>query len=403
MAKYFLTYLQRIGDDYLRWAYCDDKSGKVESHGHGSFAEAADSAGKMRVVMVIAGTELLLEEASVPIANMNKALKAVPYALEEQLAQDVEASHFAFGARLPDGNIPVAVIALSSISWIRDQSAAVGLKLGEVVPECHALPLEPDNWTIMTNSGHAAIRLDATRGFSCDVEMLPLLLDNVPEVDARDRIWEALHFSCGNDMYELETRTRAVEMRSEVQLFGLGLRGKSAARINLLQGEYGTRKAAEKTWKPWRTPAALATVLAGLWGGVSWLEFNALGQRQQQLGSQIEATLKGAFPDVRRVVNPVAQMRTRVKNLNGKGIDNGSFVSMMSAMGEALGQASQPSVRTVNFGRGKLVMELDAASLQDLDKIKSHLEGDRNLTAKVQSANKEKDRIRARLRIESQS
>ncbi len=403
MAKYFLTYLQRIGDDYLRWAYCDDKSGKVESHGHGSFADAAASAGKLRVVMVVAGTELSLEAASIPIANLGKAQKAVPYTLEEQLAQDVEASHFAFGTRLQNGDIPVAVIATSSMDWIREQSAASGLKPVDIVPECHALPLEADTWTIMTNSGHAAVRLDATRGFSCDVEMLPLLLQNIPDVDAEEKIWEALHFSCGNDLYELKTRSRAIEMRTEVQLFGLGLKGKSATRINLLQGDYGKRKAAEKTWKPWLTPAALATVLAGLWGGSSLLEYNALGQRQQQLGQQIEATLKTAFPSVRRVVNPVAQMRTRVESLNGKGIDDGSFVAMMAAMGEALGQASQPAVRTVNFGRGKLVMELDAASLQDLDKIKSHLEGDRKLKATVQSANKEKDRIRARLRIESQS
>ncbi len=403
MAKYFLTYLQRIGDDYLRWAYCDDKSGKVESHGHGSFADAAESAGKLRVVMVVAGTELLLEEATVPIANLGKALKAVPYTLEEQLAQDVEASHFAFGSRLPGGNIPVAVIASSSMTWIREQCGATGLRPVEIVPECHALPIEPDTWTIMTNAGHAAIRLDATRGFSCDVDMLPLLLENIPDVDVKEQIWKALHFSCGNDLYELETSSRAVEMRTEVQLFGIGLRGKARERINLLQGDFGKRKAAEKTWKPWLTPAALATVLMGLWGGSSWLEFNSLGQQQQQLGSQIEATLKGAFPDVRRVVNPVAQMKTRVENLNGKGIDDGSFVAMMSAMGEALDEASEPAVRTVNFGRGKLVLEIDAASLQDLDKIKSRLESERKLTAKVQSANKDKDRIRARLRIESQS
>lgn len=404
MAKYFLTYLQRIGDDYLRWAHCDDKTGYVDDHGHGSFADAADAAGSARTIMVVAGTELLLEEASVPIANLSKAHKAVPYVLEEQLAQDVEASHFAFGSRLPEGNIPVAVIARASLGWIIDQCQEYGLKPVEVIPECHALPIDPHQWSVMTNSGHAAIRFDATRGFSCDVDMLPLLLENTPGVDAREQIWNATHFSCGADRYDLDTKNPPVQMRSEIQLFAHGLKGKkSNQRINLLQGDFGKRKGIEKNWKPWLTPAVLGTMLLGLWGGSSWLEYQSLGAQQRQLGSDIEATLKKTFPDVRRVVNPVAQMKTRLKTLNGKGIDNGSFVSMMSAMGDALSEADKPSVRSMNFGRGKLVVEVDAASLQDLDKIKSRLEVDRKLAAKVQSANKDKDRIRARLRVESQT
>ena len=115
MAQYLLTYLQRIGDDYLRWAVCDDKSKTAKNHGHGGFADAAKAAERRKVIMVVAGTEVLLEEAVVPTTNLSKALKAVPYALEEQLAQDIEASHFAFGSRRKNNHIPVAVIARDSM------------------------------------------------------------------------------------------------------------------------------------------------------------------------------------------------------------------------------------------------------------------------------------------------
>jgi len=403
LAKYFLSYLRRVGDDYLRWACCDEKSGRVESHGHGSFADAASAAGRMKMVMVIAGTELLLEEVEVPGSNTSKALKAVPFALEEQLAQDIDASHFAFGTRLASGAVPVAVIARDSLDWIQDKCEDTGLRPGEIVPETLALPLEPERWTIMTNSGHAAVRTSATRGFSCDSDMLPFLLENVPEADTEQQIWDALHFACGDDRYELNTSERAIEMVSEVSLFGKGLRGKDPGRINLLQGDYSRRKKAEQTYKPWVTPAVLSLLLAGLWGGSSWFEYNSLGQQQALLKSEIDSSLKRAFPDVRRVVNPVAQMRTRVARLDGNGADASGFVAMIAAMGEALAEADKPAVRSMNFGRGKLVVDLDAASLQDLDKIKSKLESNPQLAAKVQSANKERERIRARLRVEIQS
>jgi len=87
---------------------------------HGTFAEAASAAERRRVVMVVAGTEVLMEEAQVPSTNLARALKAVPYSLEEQLAQDVESSHFAFGSRLSNGNIPVVVMARDGLEWIQE-------------------------------------------------------------------------------------------------------------------------------------------------------------------------------------------------------------------------------------------------------------------------------------------
>ena len=186
MAQYLLTYLQRIGDDYLRWAVCDDRSKAVTAHDHGSFADAAKAAERRRVVMVIAGTELLLEEASIPVTNVSKAIKAIPYALEDQLAQDVETSHFAFGAKLPNGKIPVAVIAMDGLDWVLDRCDEAGLTVAEIVPEPYALPFENNRITVMTNSGHASVRQSAGSGFSCDSDMLGLLLENTRGTDSDD-------------------------------------------------------------------------------------------------------------------------------------------------------------------------------------------------------------------------
>ena len=434
MAKYFLTYLQRIGDDYLRWALCDDKTGYVDEHGHGSFADAADAAGSSRTVMVVAGTELLLEEASVPIANVSKAQKAVPYVLEEQLAQDVEASHFAFGSRLKNNHIPVAVIARDSMDWILAQCRRVKLNPQEIIPESLALPFHEGHATIMTNSGHAAVRLSQSKGFACDVDMLPLLLANVAEepaaadepaepVDesaetAADSpqpagadgriIHHALHFVCGRDEAVLDTLEPAIEMRTEVDLFAHGLAQyrsrKNTSLINLLQSGYDKKENVGKAWKPWRVPAALAATLLALWGGSTYMHYHELGLEQQRLRGEIVGTLKSTFPDVKRPENdPVRQMRSRIRQGSDSGIDHGGFVAMMSAIGAALSAADKPTVKSLNYRSGKLDIEFEASSLPDVDKIKSRLEKEEKLSANVLSANKERDRIKARMRVESSS
>lgn len=442
MAQYLLTYLQRIGDDYLRWAVCDDKSKAVKDHGHGTFADAAKAAERRKVVMVVAGTEVLLEEAMVPAANLSRALKAVPYALEEQLAQDIEASHFAFGTRLKNNHIPVAVIARDSMEWILAQCRLAKLNPQEIIPEALALPFHEGHSTVMTNSGHAAVRLSQSKGFSCDVDMLPMLLANVaaepaasddgsseaavantaPEgmdtssdsrngsnPDGNQIIHRALHFVCGRDETVLDTLEPAIEMRTEVELFARGLAQygtrKNSSLINLLQSGYDKKENVGKAWKPWRVPAALAATLLALWGGSSYLQYHELGLEQQRLRGEIVGTLKSTFPDVRRPENdPMRQWDSRIKLGKQVGIDHGSFIAMMSAVGAALKAVEdKPTVKSLNYRSGKLDIEFEAASRPDVDKVKSSLESEKKLSANVLSANRERERIKARMRLESRS
>jgi general secretion pathway protein L len=197
-------------------------------------------------------------------------------------------------------------------------------------------------------------------------------------------------------------------MRSEVELFSRGIaqarsRNRKHPYINLLQGEYSKTEAIGKAWKPWRVPAALAAMLVALWGGSAFLQYQALGAEQQRLQSEMAAVLKRTFPEVRNPdQDPVRQMRSRVKVLtSGTGaIDDGNFIVMMSAVGTALKEANSPTVKSINYRSGRLDIELETASLQDIDKIKSRLEADKKLAAAVRSANKDNDRIKARLRVE---
>jgi len=197
-------------------------------------------------------------------------------------------------------------------------------------------------------------------------------------------------------------------MRTEVDLFAHGLAQyrsrKNTSLINLLQSGYDKKENVGKAWKPWRVPAALAAALLALWGGSTYMHYHELGLEQQRLRGEIVGTLKSTFPDVKRPENdPVRQMRSRIRQGGDTGIDHGGFVAMMSAIGAALSEADKPTVKSLNYRSGKLDIEFEASSLPDIDKIKSRLEVEKKLSADVLSANKERDRIKARMRVESTS
>ena len=63
-----------------------------------------------RVVVLVSGADGLLTRVSIPGSSRQKLLRAVPYALEEQLSEDVDNLHFALGTTLEDEGWPVAVI-----------------------------------------------------------------------------------------------------------------------------------------------------------------------------------------------------------------------------------------------------------------------------------------------------
>ncbi|HVH36514.1 MAG TPA: type II secretion system protein GspL, partial [Tahibacter sp.] len=58
-----------------------------------------------RIVVLVPGAEVLLLETPAVSKNRSQLAKAVPYALEDQLAQPVEELHFALAAKADGGNI----------------------------------------------------------------------------------------------------------------------------------------------------------------------------------------------------------------------------------------------------------------------------------------------------------
>ncbi len=78
--------------------------------------------------VVVPGTDVLLTEPELPAKAGAKLQQIVPYALEEQLAEDIDELHFAIGKRVGDApTTPVAVVALSLMDEWTNALKAAGL------------------------------------------------------------------------------------------------------------------------------------------------------------------------------------------------------------------------------------------------------------------------------------
>lgn len=382
-----------------RWLYSEGAGETLSEVREGALSQASGAAVGRRVVVLVPAIEVLLTRARVPSRNRQRVLKAVPYALEEQLAGEVGELHFALG-NATDDQYPVAVVARQQMDAWLACCAAAGLQPDAMLPDVLALPYGEDCWGLLLQGDTATVRTGALEGFGCDRTNLGALLalwEDGPVPALRRLIEPGAAPLEGEAWSQQEWRDDA----NEDPLREMAGQLASLPELDLLQGAYGRSEQLGRLWRPWRASAALLLVGA-LLGSVSMgLEYHRMGQEQAQLHAQIEQTFRDAFPNAKRVVNPRAQMEQRLAALQrgGDGDDSG-FLSLLRSAGPILRSNKGVQVSAASYREGRLDLELTADNLQVLDQLKQTLSQRPELEAEIQSANADADRrVKSRMRI----
>jgi general secretion pathway protein L len=144
MRNTLLIRVGQVDDGSCEWLPLDGTGQPVGRVRSGDLAAAAAEANGLRVVVLVPGIDCLLTQATIPGRNRQKLLRAVPYALEEQLIEDVENLHFSLGPALPGGGYPVVVIATRRMDAILGACRSAGLDVYQVIPDILAVPCAGD-------------------------------------------------------------------------------------------------------------------------------------------------------------------------------------------------------------------------------------------------------------------
>ncbi|MGH3630940.1 MAG: type II secretion system protein GspL, partial [Sciscionella sp.] len=122
-----------VGDDPASWLLVDALGNRIGRVQQGTLTEAGAQARGRHVCVLVPGARVSLLYASIPTRNLQKVLQAVPFALEDRLAEDIETLHFALGQRDEHG-YTVAALSRSYITQWLEQLTAAGLVADELVP-----------------------------------------------------------------------------------------------------------------------------------------------------------------------------------------------------------------------------------------------------------------------------
>jgi general secretion pathway protein L len=369
----------------------------------GTLAEAAAAAAGRQVIAMVPGTDVILTRVAVPTRNRNRMAAAVPYLLEEQLAADVDDSHFALGERDAEGRVAVAVVSQARMDAWLALLAEVGIQADKLIPETLLLPYQSDAWSLLVEPDCVTLRNQPQGGMAMDSANAAFLLRRaLAETDlapAQLHAWvagDAADTTMFSDDLGVAVR---IEPLAVPPLAFLAQQAQAESSIDLLQGAYSRREQLGKLWRPWRPVAALLAVWVVLQFGVKIFQHHELQRQEQQLREEISRIYLQTFPEAKRVVNARLQMQQHLDELRGGTGNVGEFLTLLDQISGPTTDLGGVEIDRLSYKQGELNVALMISDLQRLEQLKDRLSGGGRLSVEIQSATARNDRVEAHLQI----
>jgi general secretion pathway protein L len=350
-----------------------------------------------QVIVLLPTTEILLTQVEIPTTQRRRLRQAVPFALEEQFAEDIEQLHFALGMRDAAQRLSVAVMAQRDLARYLNALAELSLSPTVVLPDVLALPLVADSWSILLYGQRLLVRTGKQAGFAIEVENVPGILPLMPP-PSQIMVWGKLSASVHSALVALNVPM--IEAIPDENFLITGIY--HAPFLNLLQGNYQPVNRRAQWWRPWRLTAALLL----LWGGGAIIHFaiyhNQLQQQAQTLNQQIEQIYRQTFPHAQKIVNPRVQMEQQLNELTGK-VSRGqrdNFLTLLNQLVPVLTKITNLNLKEINYQAGKLELNMELPDMPTVELLRRYVK-DAGFNATLATTGEDTKIVKAKLRIES--
>ncbi|HPE73422.1 MAG TPA: type II secretion system protein GspL [Candidatus Competibacter sp.] len=376
-----LCFFRFVSADEAEWLRPD---GEVQ---RGSLADLSSQGDGARQILVAPGEAVTLHCLALPSRKRSTWARAVPFALEDYLVEDIETLHFALGGAVDGGYLPVAVVDRTLLSAWLESCEAAGLTPVAVVPDPLLLPWQSDEWSVLLEARRALVRTGRWEGFATERDNLVLLLAQAlaeagEAKPRRLRVWGVPTTELAETGIELSPEDTPSE---PLALFASGYQ--PATVLNLLQGSY-SRQAHWGRWlRPWRAAAVLAgmTLLVQIAGQV--YDHWRLQREVTALRTEIERTFKDALPEATRIVNPKVQMETRLRELAPSG--GSGFLELLYQGARPLANFPNVTLRGLGYRDGQLDLALEGGDPAVLDRLRQQFDRQPGLRMDMRTTQRE--------------
>jgi general secretion pathway protein L len=417
MPQSLLLRLPPLGQEETEWLTLDETGAPTPTRQRGSLSLAAAVWRTGRLVVLAPATQILLAEPELPPGSGPKLARAVPFALEEQLTEDVDLLSFAIGRRRANAGTPVAVVSRAVLqSWIADLTAA-GLNPEVIYPDISLMPENPGQTVLWLENERLAVRRPGALPFA--VELSPVrealvvagVIADPLEPSAEPKAKEnAILYVTREDWARVQGEfeelledfdSLKVQLLADGPLPWLARGVGNSDAVNLLQGEFSRTVDYGARWRQWRLAAGLAAALLVIHVAAQALQIRSAKHESAALDSEISQVFSSAMPgDTPN--DPRRQMQSKLEKIRKSGAGPQYFLRTLQTLSGALAVTPKTTISAMSYRDDSLDMTVSAPSLAALSQL-TQFAGKEGLTAEIQSSNPVAAGVEAHLHVRGQS
>lgn len=393
------------GSAYGRWVLCNN--GKpLGTMIKGPLSSAAKAAHDARVIVIVPGEDVVLSDVSLPGQNRQRLLAALPFAMEDQLIDDVSTLHFVLGPRQGNGNYVVAVVNRERMQMWSDICDDLGLRVDMIVPDTLALSTGIGTWTILLEDTRSIVRTGVHTGFAVDHSNLNQLLSTTI-TDAQGVTPERIDII---DCRNININSNDVNLDSGIELHVNNFKQDSLiwlvehfdyeAPINLLFGEYSRKEKVKGHLRKWYPAAIMLSVFLCFNIISNIFEYIALKNESQRLSKSMDSLYKKTFPQAKRVVNAAVQMQQKLdKLLSQSGNSESSLAEMLTKIAPLLRATPELDIKSLRYQKGRIDIESEMKNFAALNQLEKSLLEKAGMKVEIKSASQNKNKVVSRIEI----
>lgn len=388
-----------------RWIMCNN--GKpLGSMIKGPLLAAAKAARDARVIVIVPGEDVVVTDVALPGQNRQRLLAALPYALEDQLIDDVNDLHFVLGPRHGNGNYVVAVVNKEKMQLWTDTCDELGLRVDMMVPDTLALSTAIGTWTIVLEDTRSFVRTGVHSGFAVDHSNLNELLGTtIMDADGvtpeRIEIIDCRDININSDDFKLDSGIELnVTSYKDNSLVWLAQHFDYECPVNLLFGEFSRKEKVRGQLRKWYPAAAMLVALLALNLIVNIFNYFSLNSESEKLTNAMNTLYKQTFPQSKRIVNAPAQMQQKHQELQSRsGNSQSSLSEMLIRVAPILRSIASLNLKSLRYQNGKIDLESEVNNFNELNRIEKMLSDKAGMKVEIKSASQTKNKVISRIEI----
>jgi general secretion pathway protein L len=347
-------------------------------------------------VTLLVGGECNVVNTPMPIKQVRQIIKALPFALEEQLANDVENNHLHLIGR-DNGKAYALTLQHSIMKGIVEKHSPSKLYFLPLL-----LPVVDGTASALIIDGCACVRINELTAFSVPMDLLPLTIEKYLADDDALKGVQLCYADEPAELLELQLENMGLVV-SQTPFTELQKHIRTQTLINsnnLLTGEYqvkvSTENKAHFKFKPVVSVAAcLLIVILGI-NMVSASQQNNLAGMVKNASKEFYLKL---FPG-ERIRGIKRQFSEKLDSSSSSSSGEAYFTGILAKTAGEIRKSKTAQIHSVRFTAKKGVLEISVLTdnVAQLDGIKKKLE-QKSLTVEIASANNDGKKIKGLLKV----